>query len=177
MIYLTGYHGHKPQDLRTLALNLEAVVVDIRLSPVSKMAEWNKVSLMNTLAARYMVVQEFGNVNYKNGGEIRIKNPTEGANRLMRRGAKNYILLCGCRDAETCHRTVVGDFLRTVSIQAIREVTAEEWAAATPAPEPVVEVTQREWLREVQGEFPVVEQVTTEVNPRPARKKKVVQHD
>lgn len=172
MIYLTGYYGHKPADLRTLARNLEAVVVDIRYRPVSRMPEWNKVSLMNTLAARYMVVQELGNVNYKNGGPILIKDMAHGVNRLSMRGAKNYILLCGCKDPLTCHRTVVGDFLRTVSVQEIREVTAEEWAAATSQPEAIPEP---EAIHEPEA---IIEGETQEEKEsRPTRKKKVAKND
>lgn len=135
MIYTTGYHGHTPDDLRRLAENLNATVVDIRLSPYSRIPGYNQKDLIALLRTSYMWIDEFGNLNYNKDGEpIKVKDMTTGTNRLIQRGQRNYILLCGCENPETCHRTVVGNYLRTVSRDGVREVTDDEWGAATKYP-------------------------------------------
>lgn len=131
MIYLTGYQGRKPETLQRLAEQLDAIVVDIRISPHSRVLGWDQKDLIKLLHANYMWVHSFGNENYNNDGPIEIVDFQEGVNRLKRRRVNNYILLCVCSDAETCHRTVVGEFLKANTQQEVREVTDEEWANAT----------------------------------------------
>lgn len=131
MIYLAGYHGRKPEALLHLSQQLDAVVVDIRYSPHSRMPGWDQKDLIKLLHANYMWAHPFGNENFNNDEPIKIVNMQDGVNLLKRRRVNNYILLCACKDGETCHRKVVGEFIKANTQQEVREVTEEEWAAAT----------------------------------------------
>jgi len=133
MIYTTGYYGHQPEALKALAAALDATVVDIRFMPASRVPGWRKQALQKLLGERYLWVQAFGNIHYNDGQPIQIADMAAGVKALIRHGQRNYILLCGCRDAHTCHRSVVGEHLRGISREGVREVTEAEWQAATPA--------------------------------------------
>lgn len=132
MIYTTGYYGHQPEALKALADALDATVVDIRFMPASRVPGWRKQALQKLLGDRYLWVQAFGNIHYNDGQPIQIADMAAGVKALIKQGRRNYILLCGCRDAHTCHRSVVGEHLRGVSREGVREVTEAEWWAATP---------------------------------------------
>ena len=132
MIYTTGYYGHQPEALKSLAATLDATVVDIRFMPASRVPGWRKQALQKLLGERYLWVQAFGNIHYNDGQPIQIADMAAGVKALIKQGRRNYILLCGCRDAHTCHRSVVGEHLRGVSREGVREVTEAEWQAATP---------------------------------------------
>ncbi|OGF05220.1 MAG: hypothetical protein A2W00_04540 [Candidatus Eisenbacteria bacterium RBG_16_71_46] len=44
-IYLAGYTGRKPERLRDLATQLDAIVCDIRYAPRSRAPYWSKEAL------------------------------------------------------------------------------------------------------------------------------------
>ncbi len=46
MIYTFGYTGKKPSDLKAEAERLDAVVVDIRFSPNSRVPHWRMTTLL-----------------------------------------------------------------------------------------------------------------------------------
>lgn len=109
-IYLAGYTGRKPEQLKQLSDALNAAVVDIRLSPRSRVAYWEKSALQTLLGTRYIWVKELGNVNYK-GGPIQILDIGNGMDRAVgyctyQKG--NMICLCACKEGHSCHRFVVG---------------------------------------------------------------------
>jgi len=106
-IYTTGYAGKNATDLKALVERLGATVVDIRLVPASRWRkEWRGSELGKLLGDRYVQVRELGNVNYWLGGPIKINNLDAGITRLLEISG-TLILLCGCADAEACHRRVV----------------------------------------------------------------------
>lgn len=110
-IYLAGYAGRKPEQLKQLSDVLEATVVDIRLSPRSRVPYWDSSALKSLLGSNYVWVRELGNVNYKGFGEISILDMTRGVDRVVGIGllsGKDMILLCACKNGCDCHRTVVG---------------------------------------------------------------------
>ncbi|MBV9849835.1 MAG: DUF488 family protein [Armatimonadetes bacterium] len=111
-LYLAGYAGRKATELRRAALLLDALVVDVRLSPRSPRPEWRKYPLIGLIKGRYLWVQDWGNVNYANGGPVQIRDFERGLEAL--RGAGDWrrlILLCGCARTEQCHRLVLADEL------------------------------------------------------------------
>lgn len=108
MIYTTGYYGHQPEALKALAAALDATVVDIRFMPASRVPGWRKQALQKLLGDRYLWLQAFGNIHYNDGQPIQIADMAAGVKALIKQRQRNYILLCGCRDAHTCHRSVVG---------------------------------------------------------------------
>ncbi len=130
--FLTGYTGRPtrtPEQLRQLAINLDAVVVDARFNPMSRVPHWNKYQLQNAVGlARYLWINGFGNQAYKDG-YIKLANPAAGLARLLSLACDNFIILCACADGETCHRKQVGEHLAAHG-WAVREVTQAEWEAA-----------------------------------------------
>jgi hypothetical protein len=104
-LYTYGYTGTSPLALKELAQQLDAVVLDIRLSPRSRNPEWTKARLSGLLGARYEHLQAWGNVNYKNGGPVVFKDVLAGVQRLRERlSAGPVILLCACTHVANCHR-------------------------------------------------------------------------
>lgn len=106
-IYTVGYSGWTPAQLQETATRLDAVVVDIRLSPTSRRPEWRSDALQKLLRDRYEVLSDLGNINYRVSEPIVLANPGPGvvvARSLLRR--RNIILLCACRDHALCHRSV-----------------------------------------------------------------------
>jgi hypothetical protein len=129
--FLTGYTGkptRTPAQLLQLAINLEALVVDSRYAPRSRVQHWNTAALRQLLGVRYVWLQYFGNSAYKDG-TIKLVNPLGGLNYLTTRGFDKYIILCACTDGETCHRKQVGEYLAANGWN-VREVTAQEWKEA-----------------------------------------------
>lgn len=110
IIYTAGYSGASLAGLTKMALELDADVFDIRLQPWSRIPDWRKPSLEEQLGSRYRHVGALGNVNYRSG-PIEIADLAQGIEAIAA-NPRPVILLCGCRDAQRCHRTVVGEHLR-----------------------------------------------------------------
>jgi hypothetical protein len=110
-IFTVGYQaGWKPAGLQQAIDLLGATVLDIRLRPWSKVEEWQQGQLEVALSS-YVHVIALGNLNYR-GGPIKLKNERGGIARAVRvLEFGPVILLCGCWNAETCHRTVVAERL------------------------------------------------------------------
>ena len=112
--YTTGYLGHSPDELRAVAEELGAVVVDIRFRATSRLAPWREGPLRRVLGERYARCPNLGNVRYKDGPPIEIADLEAGIGEmeaLAQRGSA-VILLCACRDAGVCHRTDVATELK-----------------------------------------------------------------
>lgn len=108
-LYTYGYGGRSFTDLLNTLYSLEAILVDTRFAPVSRIPQWNKKFLLEKLGSRhYHHLTELGNVNYKNGGPIKIQDLPAGLaklNHFLR--ISPVILLCGCTDLAFCHRLVI----------------------------------------------------------------------
>jgi hypothetical protein len=157
MIYLTGYRGHSPADLKRLAEQLDATVADIRFYPQSKIPGFSRNSLEELLGNRYLWVHELGNRNFAGDGKIEIVDLKKGTQKLIKHGAQRYILLCACADADTCHRSVVGDYLKNISREGVREINNEEWGAATITPRHVAISIQQPWAWLIINEYKSIE--------------------
>ena len=110
--FTAGYLGHTPEQLLAIADRMDALVVDIRWSPDSRVPGWRQSYLARTLGARYHYVRELGNVCYRVGPPVQIADLAAGLG-ILRELPSPLILLCACRDYETCHRRDVGEALRT----------------------------------------------------------------
>ena len=114
-IYTLGYSGWKIEDVEAVLDRLDAILVDVRMVPRTRWAPlWNSAALQTRLDDRYVWIREFGNVNYKSTfEEIEIADFPTGERRLrqLTAGGKAVILLCGCRDVNVCHRTVLAERL------------------------------------------------------------------
>jgi uncharacterized protein (DUF488 family) len=106
LIYTLGYSGWDYAKLAARIEEMDAVLVDVRLSPRSRRPEWRQSVLQSRLRQRYTHMKEFGNVNYK-GGPTRLLAFEQGRQRLEALLAKHpgpIILMCVCADYERCHR-------------------------------------------------------------------------
>lgn len=131
-VFTCGYSGHTVAQLKQAAEMHKARVLDIRLSRCSRLPEWNEAALKRALGWRYVPVPTLGNKNYKTGGPIEIYAPKLGCDvveNLLR--ANSQILLCGCRDFNSCHRAVVSQMLRARNIVTQELVWPELEAAGS----------------------------------------------
>lgn len=95
---------------------LEAMLVDVRLSPQSRVAHWQGSSLARICGRRrYVHLAEFGNLNYKNRepDQIEIADFQNGYEKIFRLLGEfpSLVLLCACDRFELCHRRVLSDKL------------------------------------------------------------------
>lgn len=108
-LYTYGYgsKGATVEDLLRL-IRAGAVVIDCRYAPVSARVEWSKEHLEAKLGEEYRWVHTLGNVNYRAGGEIQIKD-LPGGLRVLGTYLEQLpvVLLCACASAARCHRSVV----------------------------------------------------------------------
>lgn len=112
-IFTLGYQSSSPQDVTRYMRALGSMLVDIRYAPYSKDLRWRQPTLRALVGPeRYLWLQTLGNVNYKNGGEIKLFNAHEGARRLRPVLERMpIVLLCVCWSYENCHRKVAAEFL------------------------------------------------------------------
>lgn len=104
-LYTYGYLGSEPETLRRHTDVLDALVVDIRYSPRSRVGHWNRGPLERLLAQRYVYVHALGNRNYKGTGPIEFEDLAGGVDEVFELlQEQSVILLCACRDVQTCHR-------------------------------------------------------------------------
>jgi uncharacterized protein (DUF488 family) len=113
-IFTLGYSGIKPAKLKEIVEALGAHIIDVRLVPQSRWhPEWNSKALASEFGNRYTWIPDFGNLNYK-GGQVEINNFPSGVGYLRRamRDGRSPLLLCCCKNVETCHRKVVAELIQ-----------------------------------------------------------------
>ncbi len=125
-----GYTGLKIGSLTRLALSRDLLVVDVRLSPRSRVPVWSQNNLAGVLGKRYVHLPELGNLNFK-GGPIQIKDLKAGVRKLRAalEGHRGAILLCVCEQHATCHRRVVFETLETTGEFEMQILTGSDLAA------------------------------------------------
>lgn len=113
-ILTLGYTAPDAKErLEALMSDPMAVLVDIRQRAGARGRPlWNKGRLQARYGARYIHIRSLGNKNYRlvdRHKGIELNNPDEGLEQLSKLVQAGYtpILLCGCKDYETCHRKVV----------------------------------------------------------------------
>lgn len=150
-LYTIGYSGLKAETLHRWATAHGALVVDTRMNAYSPRPEWQKGALKKLMDDRYQHVQALGNVNYKTGGEIALKDPAEGFRIVLESlVTQPVVLLCGCKDVETCHRKFIADAVEAstgapavhLAPEDLAAPAAVEVAAVVPE-EPDGDLTQR----------------------------------
>lgn len=111
-IYTLGYASWQLDEVIRAVHDRGAILVDVRLSPRSAKPGFNSTKLGQRLAEAYMHVPAFGNLNYASGGPITLKNPQQGIRQVAPLLVHwPVILMCGCKNVATCHRSVVADLL------------------------------------------------------------------
>jgi len=115
VILLAGYQAHKAQNLKASVAARGALVVDIRINAASPCPTWRTMGMRRLFGfANYRHIKEFGNSKLKEGG-IEIADYPAGLAKLEKL-AKEFpgrpiVMLCGCKEYETCHRKPLGEML------------------------------------------------------------------
>lgn len=129
-VYTIGYTGRKPADIEKVVKDLDAILLDIRFSPYSRVSHWMGYSLRAKFGDRYHHVKALGNANYK-GGSVEIVDYAAGRDTIESLD-KPVILMCACGDPATCHRTVVAEMLRADGF-TVAEIDQSFTAPSKPA--------------------------------------------
>lgn len=108
-IFTTGYTGKRIEALKPMLERLDAVLVDIRFSPNSRVMHWRKAYLSTLLKDRYHHNPNLGNRTFREG-RIAIQNLELGLETLL---ASSFpvVLMCACKEYSRCHRRVISEEL------------------------------------------------------------------
>jgi uncharacterized protein (DUF488 family) len=117
-IYTLGYsaQGAAGQLERSIR-QTHMLLVDVRLRPVSRWAYgWNKAALASRYGSSYRWEPRLGNLHYKSRDlPIALAPGHEDAiaelAALILAGS-SLVLVCACRDARACHRTLVAKLVQ-----------------------------------------------------------------
>lgn len=136
-IYTLGYSGIQPEQLRAAAEQHDLVVLDVRFSPRSRRPEWTRKRLQALLGERYVHLPALGNINYKGEGPIQLADPETGiaaAAKVLE--GQPVLLLCACRDVQTCHRRDAADLLAAATGAPVVHWTPGDLAGLDGPPAP-----------------------------------------
>lgn len=109
--YTAGYLGHTIEELEAERKERNALVVDIRIRPLSRVPMWRQKAMMRFFGADYLWCEPWGSPTFKQGPPHHLADPEAGWE-IVKPLTRDVILLCACRDYETCHRHVLADWLR-----------------------------------------------------------------
>ena len=133
-IYHCGAPGRGPEDLRRIAEQLDATVVDIRYSALmASEARWRGTALRETLGDRYVrciALADRAGCGAA-GGCASLIDFTIGVE-FLRQIAGPMILLCGCREIKNSHRAAVSRRLWTEHRWDSQELDWEDKSAFHP---------------------------------------------
>lgn len=119
--------GNRAATLLARMLELDAILIDIRFKPWSKLhdGEYQKERLRELFGpTRYRWWGlEWGNINYKNGKAFEYNDFQAGVKALPIINKPAVVLLCGCRNEVECHRGDIGKRLRRIGFT----VRSLEW--------------------------------------------------
>lgn len=126
-LYTFGYAGVVLSDFARATKAREWLVIDTRMLPRSRRAEWNKKSLQQTLDEQYAHVQELGNVNYKSGSEIKLADEALGIKIIVDLlKFRDVLLLCGCKEVDECHRKYIAELVQQQTGCAVVHLTPDD---------------------------------------------------
>jgi len=110
------------QRIATFMQQPAAFLVDIRFSPRSRLWVWNKSALQAIYCpagdhlSRYVHLKELGNVNFKDPKLPIVLYqpaiPVQALTEALSAGC-SFLLLCACKNYETCHGKVVYELVLT----------------------------------------------------------------
>lgn len=105
-------------ELEEVMQDESVLLIDIRLRAGSRWwPAWNKKQLRARWAGRYTHEKRLGNINYRDRSlpvvlhGPHIEQAIEGAVSLLQVGF-SLVLLCACKDYDTCHRKVVAEMIQ-----------------------------------------------------------------
>ena len=120
-LYTLGYATPGAASELDEAMQDESVLlIDIRLRASSRWwPVWNKKQLRERWIGRYTHEKRLGNVNYRERSlpvvlhGPHVEQAIEGAVVLLRQGY-SLVLLCACKNYDSCHRKVVAEMIQHV---------------------------------------------------------------
>lgn len=111
-LYTLGYTGAKLNDIQAWLESNNAILVDTRYSPLSRVTTWQGDNLKKVIGSRYIHMRSLGNKNYKLqfGEGIMIVDMEKGTSDLLNiLKSQPVVLMCACENYHTCHRTTTAD--------------------------------------------------------------------
>ena len=135
LIYLAGYSRQTLPTLSSAVNSLGVTMVDVRLTPVSRIPDFNRAALEAQFGARYVWLGEWGNLHHKSEQawkHIQIKDFEAGLARFEAIDGP-VMLLCACYDALKCHRHWLGNRLHPLGYE-YKSLKLEEYAPSEDAP-------------------------------------------
>ncbi len=123
-IYTTGYTDRDIALLPALLTSLDAILIDIRFTPISKQLQWQKDYLRLLLKDKYLHVSYLGNRSSKESGKQSIQNISLGI-KIITELKKNLLIMCECERIEACHRQEIS---RRLSEKGIETKELTEWS-------------------------------------------------
>lgn len=115
LVYLCGYSRDGALVHHLMARNTRMLLIDTRMSPRSRLPEWNQSALHTHYGNRYRWAGLYlGNRNYATGGPITLADPAVGIAGLLLYLQEGHplILLCGCYDFTRCRVRVIVSLLQ-----------------------------------------------------------------
>jgi len=124
-IQTLGYAQWTLAEVAAHVQDADALLVDVRRQPYSSKPGFRKPDLQDELGDRYLHVPAFGNENFQDpDAPIEIQNIWRGIHRVRDLDLpETIVLLCGCADPQSCHRTVVAETLADVFKADIRHLS------------------------------------------------------
>ena len=122
--YTTGFSGKDIYDLKPMLNTLDAVLVDVRFSPMSETMRWRQIYLKTLLREKYHHLPQLGDRAFREG-RVSIQNLDLGV-KILLSFYSTAVLMCGCADLKTCHRHVIAQELRRKGYEAEE---LENWSA------------------------------------------------
>lgn len=132
-IETAGYANFTVAQLKEAAQERDLLVCDIRINPFSNKPGFTQQALRQTLGGRYRHFKSLGNPNKGNGtlGILRADSGLEAVKSwLAQKPASGILLLCGCKHASECHRSLVAEYFE---IHWGSPVVITHWEPITPA--------------------------------------------
>ena len=129
-LYTIGYGALRSNvQLAEIVDRLDAYLVDVRFSPMSRNPHWTKPALLSLFGDRYVACRELGNENFR-GGAIKLSDPPAAIARLRPLLAERpLVLMCACREVAVCHRQPAAELLAKefgVEVAHLPEGTRQE---------------------------------------------------
>lgn len=116
-VYTCSYSVHGPLIEWLMEHDPLTLFIDTRYKVYSVLPQWQEKTLRERYGKRYRTAGAcLGNLNYK-GGPIQIADVEKGIRGLLMYLREGYklLLVCGCRQYETCHVKVIVELLRQVA--------------------------------------------------------------
>ena len=125
--YTTGFSGKDIGDLEPMLKALDAILIDVRFSPICELMRWRQVYLKVLLREKYRHIAQLGSRPTRTGTN-QIQHLDLGLKVLLSFGT-NAVLMCECADGKDCHRLIIAKELRRRKF-AVEELS--DWKSIPP---------------------------------------------